>query len=187
VVFEAFTEFCRPDGTCIRDIDDAALTFTAEFEGVRVVYADPYRSGGHHGTATWIIEPVPGPGGLVRGVVTASPADVFQVRDVLCWDIPNGNEMPWSRQGNTVSFEFVVPAIEPDIVEGWGCVFDFDLATLPRDTPRPSRANLPPTDAAGNDNVPEADGASWLTLTLLAGVICGAIVLSAGGRRRTMR
>jgi hypothetical protein len=85
--------------------------------------------------------------------------------------------MPWTRVGNTVSFEFAVPPVEPDRAEGWGCIFDFDLAALPRDTPAPTRGTLPRTDGIAARQSPDPAGLMYLTFAILSGLAAGVLYL----------
>jgi hypothetical protein len=139
-----------PDGTCFVDVDDRGLTFTAEFDGARVLQSDSYAN---RGFAFWWIE-LPGtatgigPGGSVRVVLTAAPRNVFKAIDVDCVRAETPFEperrIPSTLQGNSVSFEFdVTPTEDPPTCD---CTFSFDQSTLPRFAPPPT---LPPTDTIG--------------------------------------
>lgn len=174
------------DGVCFVDADDRSLRFTAEFEGARVIAYEPEFPWWHvelPGTAFGI-----GPGGSVRGVLTAAPEDQFRVVDVACLrgatPFQDAIPLPVSQQGNGVVFEFEVAPTDEDVT--FECHLTFDPALYPRISPPPS--GLPPTDATGAPAARASDGPTHRALVILAGLVAGAFALSSRRYgRRTIR
>ena len=172
---------CDPrsrEGGCITDVDERGLTFTAAFDGARVIAMPDI------GFALWLVE-LPGtafqigPGGSVRVVLTAAPQDVFRVVDVDCIRAADPFEpergIPSTLQGNTVSFEFEVAPLEMNPT--YDCRFVFDPATVPRFPPTP-RVSPPPTDTTGA-SAPRSDHLGRLALAILVGLVAGVPFLAS--------
>jgi hypothetical protein len=133
------------NGACFSDIDSRELTYTAEFDGARVTDSNL------DGPTWWSLE-LPGtamgigPGGTVRGRITAIPEDVFRVLDVECTvfdvDLWDERPVPATVEGNGVILEFDVAPTEDD--PNYHCTLIFDPTGVPRfpPDPEPPRAAL---------------------------------------------